>query len=63
MEGNSIGPNESHKEGRDGTLGEPLSERVEQELGTSVGILLPSIKLDMSDGLVSSGSNIPRHRQ
>lgn len=63
MEGNSIGPHESHKEGRDGTFGEPLSERVEQELGTSVSILLPSIKLDISNGPASSGSNIPHHRQ
>ena len=52
MEGNTICPDESDKERSDGTLGEPLGDRVEQELGTSVSILLPSIKLSVSIALI-----------
>jgi hypothetical protein len=48
MKGNTIGPDESDKERSDGTLSEPLGKGVEKELGTPVGILLPSIKLSMS---------------
>jgi hypothetical protein len=48
VEGNTIGPDESDKKGSDGAFGEPLSERVEEKLGASIGVFLPSIKLLVS---------------
>ena len=54
MEGDTVCPDEFDKERSDGTLGEPLGDGIEQELGTSVGILLPSIKLSISIDLIFS---------
>lgn len=45
MKGDTIGPNESVEKRGDGTFGEPLSERLEKQLGTSISVLLPSIEL------------------
>jgi hypothetical protein len=42
---NTVCPDESPKQGSDGSFAEPLPERVEEKLGTSVGVLLPSIEL------------------
>lgn len=48
MKGDSICPDELDEQRRDGTFGEPLAEREEEQLGTSVSVLLPSIELPIS---------------
>ena len=63
MEGDTVCPDESDKEWSDGTLGEPLGDWVEQELRTSVGVLLPSIKLSISIALHVQEYGLPRHQR
>jgi len=54
VEGDTIGPDESTVKRGDGTVGEPLSERLEEQFGTSVSVLLPSIELSLAETNASS---------
>jgi len=63
MEGDTVCPDESDKEWSDGTFGEPLGDGVEQELGTPVGVLLPSIELSVSITHIVKEQDLPHHRR
>jgi hypothetical protein len=45
MQGDTVGPDKSLVKRRDGSFLEPLAQRLEQQFGTSVSVLLPSIEL------------------